>query len=266
MRIEIMTATFRPIAAAALLLIVAAGSTAAQDTWSWNRAMAAGQTLEIKGINGAVKAQAATGNEVRVTAVKRARRSNTSEVTLQVVEHSGGVTICAVYPTPRNANRANECRPGAGGNMSVQNNDVSVEFTVHVPRGVNFHGRSVNGEVEAVNLTGDVEATTVNGALRIITAGRARGQTVNGSIDVTMGRADWDMSFETVNGAITLRLPENVNATVRAQTVNGGIETDFPLTVQGRFGRRSIEGTIGNGGRLLELSTVNGAITLRRNR
>jgi hypothetical protein len=259
-----MTATFRTASAAALLCVVTAGSAAAQDTWSWNRALAAGQTIEVKGINGAVKAQAGTGNEVRVTAVKRARRSNTNEVTLQVVEHSGGVTICAVYPTPRNANRPNECRPGSGGNMSVQNNDVTVEFTVHVPQGVNFLGRTVNGEIEAVNLTGDVEATTVNGSLRVVTAGRARGQTVNGSIDVTMGRADWDMKFETVNGAITLRMPENVNATVRAQTVNGGIATDFPLTVQGRFGRRSIEGTLGNGGRMLELSTVNGAITLRR--
>jgi hypothetical protein len=260
------TARARSFSAALLLLAAAAGSAAAQESWSWSRALQPGQAIEIKGINGAVKAEPASGGEVRVSAVKTARRSNVAEVTFQVVEHAGGVTICAVYPTPRNANRANECRPGSGGNMSVQNNDVNVEFTVQVPRGVNFIGRSVNGEVQVNNLASDVEASTVNGSLRITTAGRARGQTVNGSIDVSMGRADWDMSFETVNGAITVRLPDNINANVRAQTVNGGIETDFPLTVQGRFGRRSIEGTIGSGGRSLELSTVNGAIFLRRAR
>jgi hypothetical protein len=253
-------------AAAAIMLAVSAASAAAQETWSWGRALGAGQTIEVKGINGSVRAVAGTGSEVRVTAVKTARRSNVAEVSLAVVEHAGGVTVCAVYPTPRNAARPNECRAGSGGGMNVQNNDVSVEFTVHVPRGVHFVGRTVNGAVDADNLTGDVEARTVNGAINIVTAGRARGSTVNGAVNVTMGRADWDIKFETVNGAITLRLPDNVNANVRAQTVNGNIETDFPLTVQGRFGRRSIDGTIGSGGRALEVSTVNGGIFLRRHR
>jgi DUF4097 and DUF4098 domain-containing protein YvlB len=49
---------------------------------------------------------------------------------------------------------------------------------------------------------------------------------------------------------------------VKGSTVNGGIESEFPLTVQGKFGPRSITGTIGKGGRRLELNTVNGGITL----
>ncbi|HSJ24738.1 MAG TPA: DUF4097 family beta strand repeat-containing protein [Longimicrobiales bacterium] len=253
-------------AAAVAFLAGSAGTAAAQETWTWNRGLAAGQTLEIKGINGAIRAQPASGGEVRVTAVKTARRGNVSTVNMEVVEHAGGVTICAVYPTPNSARRPNECRPGSEGSMSVQNNDVQVEFTVHVPRGVNFVARTVNGAVQARDLTGDVEARTVNGAIDVVTAGRARGGTVNGAVNVTMGRADWDISFETVNGAVTLYLPDNINANVRARTVNGGIETDFPLTVQGRFGRRSIEGTLGSGGRSLEVSTVNGGIFLRRAR
>ena len=46
--------------------------------------------------------------------------------------------------------------------------------------------------------------------------------------------------------------------------MNGDIETDFPLTVTGKISRRKLEGTIGGGGRLLELSTVNGGIELRK--
>jgi DUF4097 and DUF4098 domain-containing protein YvlB len=46
--------------------------------------------------------------------------------------------------------------------------------------------------------------------------------------------------------------------------VNGGIESDFPITVRGRWGPRSMTGTIGSGGRRLELETVNGAIQIRR--
>jgi DUF4097 and DUF4098 domain-containing protein YvlB len=67
-----------------------------------------------------------------------------------------------------------------------------------------------------------------------------------------------------VNGSITVTFAGDVNADVTASTVNGGINTDFPLEVRGRFGPRRVSGTIGTGGRELALSTVNGAIHLRR--
>ena len=106
----------------------------------------------------------------------------------------------------------------------------------------------------------------MNGSIRIESAGVARGETVNGSIDAVLGRADWqgELTLKTVNGAIRVDLPAGLNAELRAQTVNGDISTDFPLTVQGRFSKRRIQGTIGSGGRQLELETVNGGIELRQ--
>jgi len=97
-------------------------------------------------------------------------------------------------------------------------------------------------------------------------SGSAEAQTVNGSIVASLGRATWSdgLDFRTVNGGITLDLPANLSAEVRAQTVNGDIVTDFPLTVTGRLGPRKLNGTIGNGGRRLDLATVNGTIRLRK--
>jgi hypothetical protein len=256
---------FPPALAAALLLAFAPGLEAQQrDSWSWSRALPAGQTIEIRGINGEVRAGPAPAGEVRVSAEKRSQRSNLGDVTIEVVEHAGGVTICAVYPTPRSVRNQNRCTPGGDGDMSVQNNDVVVDFTVQVPAGVHLVGRTVNGGIDARELTGDVDARTVNGGVTVATAGRARGATVNGSVDISMGRVDQAVKLETVNGQITLRLPAGANANVRAATVNGDISTDFPLSVQGRFGRRSLDGSIGSGGRLLELTTVNGSIAIRR--
>jgi hypothetical protein len=260
-----MTATTRLGAFIAALLLCSAAPLAAQETWTWNRQLAAGQVIEIKGVNGAIRAQPGTGSQVRVTAVKTARRDDVSTVRMEVIEHAGGVTICAVYPAARGRPQ-NECAVGSGGRMNVQDNDVQVEFTVHVPQGVNFTGTSVNGLVEARNLTGDVAARTVNGAIDIVTSGRASGGTVNGAVNVSMGRADWagTLSFETVNGALTVRLPQGVSTAVNATTVNGSIHTDFPLQVQGRFGPRRVSGTIGAGGRTLDLTTVNGSINILR--
>jgi DUF4097 and DUF4098 domain-containing protein YvlB len=96
--------------------------------------------------------------------------------------------------------------------------------------------------------------------------GVVEAQTVNGSIDAVMGQSSWtgDLEFATVNGSITVSLPSGIGADVRASTVNGSLETDFPLTVQGRWGPKSLQGTIGGGGRGLHMSTVNGGIHLRR--
>jgi hypothetical protein len=238
---------------------------AAQD-FHWTGKLAAGQRLEIKGVNGSIRAMAATGDEADVTAHKTARRADPDEVKIDVVPFAGGVTICAVYPTPRRARRENRCEPGGHWSSSTEDNDVVVDFTVRVPAGVTFDGRAVNGDIEAENLGADADVSTVNGSIDVSAAGIVEATTVNGSIRARMGRADWSQSayFKTVNGGITLTLPANLSAEVTAETVNGDLETDFPLTVTGRFGPRHMRGTIGNGGRRLELSTVNGSIRLRK--
>jgi Putative adhesin len=237
---------------------------AAAEDFSWKGAIARGGVLEIKGVNGGIEATAGSGTEAEVTAIKRARRSDPDEVEIKVVEHSGGVTICAVYPS--RGGRANECQPGAGGDMSTRDNDTNVDFTVKVPAGARFVGRTVNGGIEATGLPGDAEAYTVNGGVRLEAAGLARAESVNGAIRASLGRADWtgELKLTTVNGGIRLDLPEGTNAVVKAETVNGSISTDFPLTVKGRFNRRHIEGQIGSGGRDLELETVNGSIDIKK--
>lgn len=251
-------------AVASVLVMAGAGRAAAQD-FTWSGAIPQGRAIEIKGVNGDVRAEPSGSNQVEVVAVKSARRDDPASVRIEVVPHNGGVTICAVYPTRAGA-QPNECAPGDGGRNNVQNNDVTVRFTVRVPAGVTFIGRTVNGDVEATRLNGDVVVNTVNGSATFSTTGGGRASTVNGSIRGEMGRADWSDTLEmrTVNGSITLTLPATLSTEVRASTVNGDLTADFPMTVQGRISRRRLEGTIGGGGRLLSLETVNGSITLKR--
>jgi len=236
----------------------------AQDRWTWNGRLAAGKTISIYGINGDVSAEASTGDQVEVAANKHARRSDPDEVRLVVVEHDAGVTICAVYPHARGGNTT--CTADGLHNSNTNNNDVSVDFTIRVPRGVNFDGNTVNGGVEATNLTGTVEIATVNGGARLETSGgEASAETVNGSVTaIVHSLGTQPMRFKTVNGAVNLTVPPGLNADVNAETVNGSIDSDFPISVQGRMSPRHITGRIGQGGRRLELETVNGSIRLRQ--
>src|SRR6266853_1311527 len=130
----------------------------------------------------------------------------------------------------------------------------------------NWHGRLAAGkrlEVEGVH--GNARAVLASGNAAVVTAREA--SPVSGFVYAQMGRADWtnDLEFSTVNGGITLILPNGkLDTDVRANTVNGDIETDWLLMVSGRFSNRRLHGTIGAGGRGLSLSTVNGEIRLKK--
>ena len=254
----------------ALTLGIAAGAAWAAESdrqgtpdyqWSWT--LAKGKTIEIEGVNGWIHAVGTSGGKVEVTARKHARHSDPDKVTVEVLEHADGITLCARYPDSWGSH--NECAPHGRSHMSTRNNDTQVDFEVKVPAGVRFEGRTVNGSVEARDLDADAEAHTVNGEVTLETRGTGEASTVNGSLRARLGRSgdQGDLKFSTVNGSITLEVPEGFSADVTAKNVNGGIETDFPITVQGSFGRHRLSGTIGKGGPNLELSTVNGSIHLK---
>jgi DUF4097 and DUF4098 domain-containing protein YvlB len=88
---------------------------------------------------------------------------------------------------------------------------------------------------------------------------------VNGSIVASLGSTEWPepLWFSTVNGGIRVTLPAGLDAEVRADTMNGVIDSEFPVTVRGRVSKRRLHGTIGRGGQQIELETVNGSVALR---
>jgi len=252
------------------------------ELFDWQGRLGEGQRIEIKGVIGAISAEATDDDLVKVTA--RGTQIPDRPVDFKVVEHSGGVTICVMYPVD-----GNDCQAGDKGQLRTpKDKNVSVQFAILVPRNVAFAGRTTNGDVTAIGLRRDVQAYTVNGKVRardlggtvearsvngsidVSTTGHARAETVNGSIDVSMGSAKWagELAFKAVNGSVTLRLPEPIDAEVYLQTLNGSISTELPIarTSQSTKGRRlvEVEGMLGDGGRELRVTTTNGSVRLQR--
>lgn len=235
---------------------------AAQNNFHWREKLAAGSAIEINGVYGNIRAEAATGDEVEVIATKHAERNNPNEVQLSVLKHQGGVTICAVYPS-NSPEQPNRCQVGDM-NSHVHNNDVRVDFVVRVPSDVRLIARTVNGNIEAVSLRSSVEANAAMGNVQISTTGYARVKTITGSIIVSMGNAGWtgQLDFESVTGEITLKLPASANTEVRAESITGNISTEFPLARSQASNAHTLEGVIGSGGRKLRLKTISGPIKL----
>lgn len=232
---------------------------AGSEKFYWETELSPGSTVEIKGVNGDIQAFGTGGSMLEVEALKTSRRDDPSEVEIVVVPHEAGITICAVYPGPNNT-----CEPGDHGSLGARNNDVTVDFSIKVPYGVNFVGKTVNGGVSAQEISADATGRTVNGDVSVYCEGLAFAKTVNGSVFVDMGVTDLldDMEFETVNGSITLNLLSSVNADLKAEVLNGGIKASFPLEVEGKWGPKKASTRLGSGGPLLHLKTVNGDIEL----
>jgi hypothetical protein len=254
-----------------MIVPAAASAHVQEEPFRWSGALASGQVLEVKGILGTITAEPAPGGTAEVVAEKVGRATDFAAVEIRVVEESDGVTICAVYH-PEDYD-SDDCdldgrrRDGADN----RNTRVDVDFTVRVPAGVELIAGVVSGDVQANGLRSDVSAHSVSGDVAVSTTGVVEAGTVSGSIDVEMGSLDWTrLSFNTVSGDVTLRVPEGLEAEVEFESLSGRLDTDFDLRVEnrrdGRFVGSRVEGTIGAGGRELTFHTVSGDVRLLRAR
>ena len=68
---------------------------------------------------------------------------------------------------------------------------------------------------------------------------------------------------ETSNGPVMISVPPSYSAHLVTGTVNGPMQLDIPLTLQGRIGRR-IETDLGSGGASVRAVTTNGPLVVSR--
>jgi len=261
-----------PVALALLAGAVPARPAAAQasqsgDAFHWTGRIPQGRWIRIRNLNGPINVTAASGDNVEVTATKRWRRGDPADVhfeTLKTGSNDADIEICALWGADSHCDDNGSHNHGHG----MRNNDVRVDFEVHVPRGVKVDVGSVNGEVRVDGATSQVDASSVNGGVDVTTSGGpVNAESVNGAVHATMGRfdSDQDMNFETVNGSVIVEFTGDVGADVEMSTVNGSLHTDYEMTVSGRLDPKHLRAHIGKpGGPHIRLTTVNGSVELRR--
>ncbi len=146
-----------------------------------------------------------------------------------------------------------------------------VDYTVMVPFGASLADiELVNGSLVVDKVQGEIKADTVNGSINIQgVADDLELNSVNGSIKATYQQIDKqidDIELATVNGSIKLYMPDDLNATIDAETMHGSIKTAFGLSSDKKmFSGRSLSGTVGSGDIRINLESVNGSIKVMTN-
>jgi len=218
-----------------------------------------GGRISLENINGDIRIAGGDGDQVKVTAHKKAgSQEYLDELKVVIDAKSDYIRIETRHPKSESS-LFNWGDNGSG----------SVSYVLTVPEGANLDTVStVNGGVDISAVNGLVKAETVNGDLEA--SGLTSDvdlETVNGSIE-----ADFDslggkqrVSAEAVNGKIVLNLPADASARINAETVNGSIDADdFGLEPEKGFVGRDLEGEIGGGDARISLDTVNGSIHISK--
>ncbi len=157
-----------------------------------------------------------------------------------------------------------------------------VDFVITVPRSYAVRSKTMNGDISAemvraadiVALNGEVSAQqtesvrarTTNGSVRAESvSGPVDLATINGNVTCAIVGAVGATEIRTTNGSVTLAIPSQANAELVLANVNGGISTSIPDTEFRRLTkeRRSLRGTLGSGGPIVRIATVNGSINVR---
>lgn len=232
--------------------------------------LGAGGSINIKNVSGDIKVIGTSEGGVTVIGTKKGRNPEQVEIVDKSSER--GVDVSVEYP---------DCNNGC---------NASVDFEVRVPRSMNFNfdklatasgdvslegvqgtikASTASGDVTMKNVSGTIKGSSASGDVRITEAsGEVNASTASGDVDVTITRLEGtgNMSFSSASGDVEVRLPSNLEAEVSMSTVSGEVKTDFAIEVQkDKWGSGSrARGKLGNGGRLVKISSASGDVSLMR--
>ena len=215
---------------------------------------APGGTLFIDGrVNGGINIYGSSRRDILVRAkiVANARtRERAEALTEEIKIHTDGGRIYAEGPDTRGREW------------------WSVEFEVEVPSKMDLDLRAQNGGIAVSDVSGMLRMETMNGGIHLESVnGDVVAETTNGGLHVDLDGDGWvgkGLDATTTNGGVHLSVSRGYSAHLETGTVNGGVDIDFPVTVQGKIGRR-ITTDLGKGGPTIRVITTNGGVDIRQN-
>jgi bifunctional DNA-binding transcriptional regulator/antitoxin component of YhaV-PrlF toxin-antitoxin module len=228
----------------------------ATDEWVRTYDIRPGGRLDIINVNGQIEVSPSSGGQVEVRALREVR-SNSEEASREMLEKAAMRE--EVAPDRVSIQGPEEQERGRG----FRGSRLTIRYQVRIPPGLNLLFKTQNGEVRLENVQGvRISASTTNGGVsgRNL-SGAIEATTVNGGIQMDLDAVTGETRMTTVNGGVRLTVAPGVNADLEATVVNGGIsiEDGFPLSGDERS-RQRVAGRIGSGGPRLVVQTTNGGV------
>ncbi len=239
--------------------------------------------LKVGLINGSITVNAYSGKDVIVEAAVRSADDQDQEESSD--EESA---------KRRGLRRITNTSTGLS--VEEDNNDVevgvsmiggsrTVDLTIQVPVSASMRLSTINdGDIHVTGVKGDIEVSNTNGGITLSQiSGSAVCDALNGEIRVSFTGVDpkKSMSFSSLNGDIDLTFPPDIKATLKMQTEQGEIYSDFDMKMETSHSKmeenkreregkyrvtleRMMTGSINGGGQEVLVKNFNGSIYIRK--
>ena len=251
----------------------------------------------VRNVDGRTQLTAHAGNEVIVRATKEVKRADSQaeaervaqKVTVRIEQVDNRIEVETKYPKNFSwgrgpqvyvhieisaPERSNADAKSVDGNLTVtgiegdlQLKTVDGDLTVTDCSG-EIHANSVDGNAELRGVAGNVEARTVDGDLVLEgILGGVRAKSTDGDITIHVRSdsvMDSDWSVATTDGSIRVEIPEGFGANLDVRVSDGDIESDHPLTVEGKISDHRLQGALYGGGHQLSIRTSDGSVELKK--
>lgn len=241
------------------------------NDWGRNGGWRSGREVEIRDSGSGLEAHAdlrilvPRGQEIAIFLV--VGRMEATGLAGQVLLDGGATTVTVARSTGSmrvDVGSGSVRTTDTEGELDLDTGSGAVDVTGHVGRMLRIDTGSGSVSVQGIrvdDLNVDTGSGDVSGS--DVTARQVLVDTGSGRVDLAFAGPPSELAIDTGSGSVTLGLPAEFGARVELETSSGGIELDFPLTMQ-RWERGHVVGTIGEGGGHLKIETGSGDIRLRR--
>ena len=215
--------------------------------------LAPGATVDISGINGAVKIET---SDTKTAEVFIERKASSPEALqrrkINVEADANSLRISS--------------EKGDGFFSRLFGSKGSETVNLKLPKEISLRTKGINGSLIVGEITGSVEVRGVNGRVQISGAsGTADFKGINGNISVGLKELERDgVSINGVNGNIELRLGPGLNADLDANGMNGRVISEIPGVTVEQYKHGKYSALIGTGGNAISVRGINGNIRLTR--
>lgn len=248
----------KAILAAALLTAALPALAGQEEVFEKAYSMDGVTRVSVENVNGQIEATAWDKPYFKLRAVKRADGSRAEE-TLRLTE----IRVQKLGDEIR-VETVNPKRRRLFGFLDFGGSNAHVDYVLQIPATAGVRFETCNGKVVASGFLGTLSGDAVNGSIELAgLEGPTSASTVNGSVRVAFKGPLKKSRIETVNGSIDVAFAKTSPVSYDLETVNGHIEGDFDLAVEGKFGPKEARGKLNGGGEALHCETVNGTIRLR---
>lgn len=199
--------------------------------------------IEVIGLEGSVRGHTASGSVASENLRNGSVNLDSSSGSVRL-SNASGITSCEMHTS---SGRAAAERVQA---ESIRIGSTSGSVELHDASAQSIDMRGTSGRVEG----------------RDLNCSRLNAESASGGVSIEFSPtapADVNATIGSISGGVSVVAPRGFSGRIEMSTTSGSVQSDLPVTVQGKMSTKHLSGSVGSGSGSLTLRTTSGSVHVR---